>query len=104
QVRMSFGVEEVRRLEVRAQVLVLDVDARDLRAALEPRPVAVHDQLRPDVVELALERAGHVGDLEVDRGVDGIERPGAGECLCRGGAHFVYVPHSVVYYLSAQLI
>jgi hypothetical protein len=87
-------VEELGRQQMRGQVLVLDVDARDVRAALEAGALALHGQLSGDVPELALERAGEVGDLELDRRVHGIELPGAGEGRSCGCAHFVCPPLS----------
>ena len=77
---MALGVEEVGRLQVGRQVLVLDVDARRPwpRPRGSPR-IVVDDQLGLDLAELALERADEVLDLEADRGVDRVELPGAGQ-------------------------
>src|SRR5437773_5546920 len=60
------------------EVLVFDVDARDVRRALERRALAVDGQLGSDLVELPLERPGEVGDLEVDPRMNGVEVPGTG--------------------------
>src|SRR5947208_11212120 len=61
--RMTLGVEEVRRLEMRLQVLVLDLDAGDLRFAGE---LAV-SKGRLEVRQLARERGdAEVLDLEAD--------------------------------------
>src|SRR5438046_1059609 len=60
------------------EVLVLDVDAGDLRRARERRTLAVDGQLGSDLVELALERPGEVGNLEVDPRMNGVEVPGTG--------------------------
>ena len=59
---MTLGVEEVGRLQMRCEVLVLDVDAVDLGPALEGRLGLVDDELRLDLPELALERADEVGN------------------------------------------
>ena len=80
-------VEEVGRLEVAVQLLVLDVDARDLRAALERRPLAAREG-RLEVGEAAAERVhARVADLERDVRVDGIRGPraGRGEMLASFG-------------------
>src|SRR5207248_2820532 len=69
-------VEEVRRLEMGREVLVPHVDARDLRGPLERRALGVDGQLRPDLVEFALEGPGEVGNLEVDPRMNGVEVPG----------------------------
>src|SRR5712691_3218080 len=60
------------------EVLVFDVDARDLRRAFERRALAIDGQLGFDLVELPLERPGEVGNLEVDPRVNGVEVPGTG--------------------------
>src|SRR2546426_10134096 len=60
------------------EVLVLDVDAGDLRRARERRTLAVDGQLGSDLVELALEPPGEVGNLEVDPRMNGVEVPGTG--------------------------
>src|SRR5712691_3272705 len=60
------------------EVLVFDVDARDLRRADEQRALAFDGQLGSDLVELPLERPGEVGNLEVDARVNGVEVPGTG--------------------------
>ena len=73
---IPLGVEEVRGLEVRGEVFVLDVDASDLRAALERGVGAVDDEPGRGLAELTLERTHEVGDLEADRRVDGTELPG----------------------------
>ena len=61
----------------------LETCATPSRRARSPSAV----ELSRDLVELALERAGHVVDLEPDRRVDGIELPGAGELARCGDAH-----------------
>src|SRR5437660_169014 len=60
------------------EVLVLDVDARDLGRAGERRALGVDGQLGSDLVELPLEPPREVGHLEVDARVNGIEVPGTG--------------------------
>src|SRR5207248_3318355 len=75
---MPLGVEEVGRLQMGGEVLVPDVDAGDLRRALERRALGVDGQLRSDLVELALERPCEVGNLEVDPRMNGVEAPGTG--------------------------
>ena len=62
---------------MRRQVLVLDVDARDPGRAGQRGAVLVHDQRAIHLAERAAEGADHVRDLEADRGVDGVESPGA---------------------------
>ena len=71
---VALDVEELGRLEVRREVLVLDVDARDLGRPGQPRV----GEGGVDLAELAAERAAHVGDLEADRGMNRVEVPGAG--------------------------
>jgi hypothetical protein len=55
------------------EVLVLHVDARDPRRALERRALTVDGQLRADLGKLPLERSGQVRNLEVNPGMDGVE-------------------------------
>ena len=57
ELRVALGVEEVRRLQVRGEVLVLDVDARDLGRALSVAPLVADVERRLDLAELALEGA-----------------------------------------------
>src|SRR5213079_1077824 len=76
ELRVPLGVEEVGRLEVRGEALVPDVHARNLCVARKRAAVAVDGQLAADVVELALERPGEIGDLEVDARMNGVEAPG----------------------------
>ena len=95
---MPLGVEEVGRLQVRGEVLVPDVDAGDLGAAYERGALAVDAQLGADLVELALEGAGEVGDLEVDPRMDGVEAPGTGRGYRHGAHWFRGSFHCVVYY------
>ena len=47
ELRIALCVEEVRRLQMRGEVLVLDVDARDLGHALEGRAGLADDELSP---------------------------------------------------------
>ena len=83
--REPLGVEEVGRLEVAGEVLVLDVHARDLGRALEADRVLADDEGGVDLAEAALERPAEVLDLEADSGVHRVELPGAGrsdrQCL-----------------------
>src|SRR5262249_26858748 len=86
--RVPLGIEEVGRLEVGLQVLVLDLDARDLRLAGE---LAVLEG-RLAVRQLAGEGGdAEVLDGEADARVDGIGLPRAGRncslLLFDGGAH-----------------
>ena len=77
---MALGVEEVGRLEMAVQLLVLHVDARDLRRALEVRAL----ERGGEVGEAAAERVhARVDDLERDVGMDGVcgPRAGRGELL-----------------------
>src|SRR5262249_35033009 len=85
---MTLGVEEVGRLEVGLQVLVLDLDALDARLADE---LAVLEG-RLEVRQLTGEGGdAEVLDSEADARVDGIGLPRAGrDCsllLVDGGAH-----------------
>ena len=86
-VEAEFGVlldvEELGRLEMGGEVLVLHVHARDLCGALERRAIGVDGEVGPDLVESALERSGEVGNLEVHRRVNGIEAPGTGRGYCQ---------------------
>src|SRR3954447_15186935 len=85
QLRVALAVEEVRALEVRLEVRVLDLNACDLRGALQD---TVGD-LCVEVGEGAGKGAGHVVDSERDVGVDLVDGPGAGRyCLGLSGAHF----------------
>src|SRR5712691_6994726 len=75
--RVPLRVEEVRGLQVAVQLLVLDVDGRDLRRPVE----LVALEGRRDLAEAAAEGVdARVRDLERDVRVDRIERPGAGRC------------------------
>src|SRR5204863_5385498 len=78
QLGVPLGVEEVRRLEMRRQVLVLDVHAGDLGRPLERGALVLDGQPGADLVELALEGAGQVRNLEADARVNGVETPSAG--------------------------
>src|SRR5439155_4710860 len=78
ELRVPLGVEEVGRLQVGGEVLVPDIDARDPGAALERGALALDRELGSDLVELALEPPGQVGNLEVDPRVNGVEAPGSG--------------------------
>src|SRR4051794_31542475 len=86
-VRVALGIEEVRRLQMRCQVLVLYLDRADRNRAGE---LAVLE-LRVDLFEAAAEGGHEVLDAEVGAGVNGGEVPGAGEALLScggvGGAH-----------------
>ena len=70
--REALGVEEVRRLEVAVELLVLDVDARDLGRALEDAVLQGGRVLAEAAAERV--RAG-VGDFERDVGVDRVGDP-----------------------------
>jgi hypothetical protein len=85
---------------VRREILVLDVNAGDLGGALEPGALAVGGECRFHVLETALERSGHVVDLEADRRVNGIQLPGSDRrCSHRLGLGHVLAPSvCVVYY------
>src|SRR5262249_7879653 len=75
--------------QVALQLRLVDLDAGDLDAALEPRPLAAGQGHRV-VLEAAAEGGDAVvGDREVDRGVDGVDGPGARrDLLVEGlGAH-----------------
>src|SRR5207253_10951530 len=78
ELRMALGVEEVGRLQMGVQVLVLDVDARDPGRAGQAWTVAVRHQGGLDVPEVSAEGPDQVADLEADRRMDRIESPGAG--------------------------
>src|SRR6266704_3602359 len=78
ELRMPLGVEEVGRLEMSREVLVLDVHTRDLRRALERRSLGFDGQLGSDLVELPLERPGEVPNLEVDPRMHRVEVPRTG--------------------------
>src|SRR5258708_1871659 len=67
QLRMALGVEEVGGEQVWVEVLVLDVEARDVDAALDRQRAVVAAQLHVVVVELAAEAPdGHVTDGKAD--------------------------------------
>src|SRR5205085_2474901 len=88
QLGMALGVEEIGRLKVGLEVLVLDLDRADLRRAGE---LAVGDG-RLEGLQLAAEgRDAQVLDGEADARVDGIGLPGAGRevrlLLVDNGAH-----------------
>ena len=72
----ALGVEEVGRLQVRGEVLVLHVHACDLRAALDTGAGVSGVELNLHVAELTAECAGEVVDLEADSRMDWIEVPG----------------------------
>src|SRR6187551_1473944 len=80
--RKALRVEEVGRLQMGGEVLVLDVDARDLRAALDAGTGVGDAQLGLHVAELAAESAGEVVDLEADGRMHRIEIPRPGRNLC----------------------
>ena len=73
----ALGVEEVGRLQVRGEVLVLHVHACDLRAALDTGAGVSGVELNLHVAELTAECAGEVVDLEADSRMDWIEVPSA---------------------------
>jgi len=73
---VPLGVEEIRRLQVGGQVLVLHVHARYLRRAGDDRGLSAGIEPRSDLAELPAEGTGEVVDLEADRGMDRVERPG----------------------------
>src|SRR4051812_31013461 len=84
QLGAALGVEEVGRLEVLFEVLVLDLDRRDLRGALEDTV----GHRRIEVRERAGESAGHVVDRKADVGVNLVRRPSSGGYyLGLSGAH-----------------
>src|SRR5439155_820491 len=85
--RVLLGVEEVGRLQMGREVVVFDVDARDLRRTFERRALAFDGQLGSDLVEFPLEPAGEVGNLEVDSRVNGVEVPGTGGNIQNRRAH-----------------
>src|SRR5712691_10300869 len=75
--RIALGVEEVRRLQVPVELLVLHVDARDLRRALEARA----GERGGEVPEAAAEVVdARVGDLERDVRVDRVGVPDTDRC------------------------
>jgi hypothetical protein len=82
---IPLGVEEVRRLEMAGELLVLHVDARDARRAGEGRAL----EGGVEVAEAAAEDADTgVLDLERDVRVDGVCDPrGAGGSEGCGGFH-----------------
>src|SRR5215210_781110 len=86
---MALRIEEIGRLEVPRQHLVLDVDARDTRAAVKAStPVIAERQPAVDVAKLPAERADEVLDLETDGRMNRIEAPSAGQLVglrCGGG-------------------
>src|SRR3954471_21167729 len=91
QLRMALGVEEVGRLQMGLEVRVLDLDARDLRGALQ----GAVDHGRVEVRERAGERARHVVDGKADVRVDLVDGPGAGgDDLRIGGAHVRLPPRA----------
>ena len=71
---VALGVEELGRLQVGLQVLVLQAEAGDARRALQ---LAV-DECCVEVGDLAAERRDGVGDFEGDARVDGVGLPRAG--------------------------
>src|SRR2546421_1443593 len=96
---VALGVEEVGPLQVGGEVLLVDIDARDLRPALERCLLTVDRELGSDLVEVALERPGEVGDLEVDPRMDRIKVPGSGRGYRQSAVHGVCCSfRCVVYY------
>src|SRR5829696_2946126 len=85
QRRMALGVEELGALQVRLEVRVLHLHARDVSRALE-RPVA---KLGREGRKGSLEGPGHVLHAEPDLGVHGVRGPGSDRngLACLGGAH-----------------
>ena len=65
------GVEELRALQMRLEVRVLDLNARDLGRSAQDAVA----QARVEVRERALERAGHVGDAEADGRMNLVDAP-----------------------------
>src|SRR5262249_48930040 len=82
-------IEEVRRLKMAAQVLLLDRDAGDRnRPGQRGAAVLTHDELGVDRREAAAERAGDVLHREARVGMNWVEVPcpggnGTPSCLCR---------------------
>ncbi len=87
QLRVTLGVEEVRRAEVGLEVLVLDGDRVGADAADQLRgAVRLDGEAGVEVVKVAAERRdAHVFDGEAGRGVRGVKRPGSDRKLCGGG-------------------
>src|SRR6266487_4361187 len=99
ELRVLLGVEEIGRLEMSGEVLLVDIDARDVRRAFERGALAVDGQFCRDLVEVALERPGEVGNLEVDPRVNGIQVPGTGRGNSQSAVHGVFCSfRCVVYY------
>jgi len=74
QFGVGLGVEEVRSLQVRGEVLVLDLNGGDLRGAVQH---AVGDG-GVEVAERSVEGARHVVDGEPDARMDLVDLPCAG--------------------------
>src|SRR5207247_439965 len=106
ELRVPLGVEEVGRLQMGREVLVLDVNARDLGRADEKRALGVDGQLGADLVELPLEPPGEVGNLEVDPRMNGVEVPGTcrGNGRNRGGHRLLLLSFRVPIYLRLQAL
>jgi hypothetical protein len=91
--RVLLAVEELRRLEVRREVLVLDDDAVDRNGPDQAgAAVLVDGELGAQRGEAAAERREHVLDGETGRGVDGIGRVGTGRDGRGDGGHVVLLP------------
>ena len=76
--RVALGIEEVRREQMRADVLVVDRDRVDCDAALERDLAARDDELGVDGLEgAAKDGDACVVDFEVGVGVDRVDRPRA---------------------------
>jgi hypothetical protein len=76
---VALGVEELGRLQVGSEVLVLDRDRLDRDRADELRgAVLAHDQLGVHAGEAAAERGEHVLDGEAGGRVDAVVRVGGG--------------------------
>src|SRR3954454_12494181 len=99
---VALGVEEVRRLQVAGQVLVLDDDRVGVDRAVEVgRAVLAHREARVEVLEAAAEgRDDHVLDRESGGGVDAVVLVGAGgkadAGASRDGAHLQCSPGDCV--------
>src|SRR5436309_2220642 len=84
---MALRVEELRRLQMGGQVLVLDVHACDAGGAGQALVV----QPGIDVVELPPEGAVEVRQLEADRRRDGLEQAGlVGRASCESDRRVTY--------------
>src|SRR5207244_9941056 len=92
-------------LQVGGQVLVFHVHARNLRRAGDDRGLSAGIEPRSDLAELPAEGAGEVVDLEADRGMDRVERPGPHRHRLPGVCRNAHVHSSLSQlYLSTQSI